>query len=73
MQVQIIYMDPPFVHKRDVTNGDCEDMTRELEIVKAFHDTWEHGSHSYRSFLPDRLLLYREVLYPSGSYHPALR
>jgi adenine-specific DNA-methyltransferase len=77
-QVQMIYMDPPygvkfgsnfqpFVRKRDVTNGDDEDMTREPEMVQAFRDAWELGLHSYLTFLQERLLLCRELLHPSGS------
>ena len=77
-QVQMIYMDPPygvkfgsnfqpFVRKRDVTNGDDEDMTREPEMVQAFRDTWELGLHSYLPYLCERLLLCRELLKPSGS------
>ena len=77
-QVQMIYMDPPygvkfgsnfqpFVRERDVKHGDDDDMTREPEMVQAFRDTWELGSHSYLAFLHDRLLLCRELLHPSGS------
>jgi adenine-specific DNA-methyltransferase len=77
-QVQMIYMDPPygvkfgsnfqpFVRKRDVTNNDDGDMTREPEMVKAYRDTWEVGLHSYLTYLRDRLLLCRELLAPSGS------
>jgi len=77
-QVQMIYMDPPygikfgsnfqpFVRKRDVSHGDDEDMTREPEMVKAYRDTWEYGSHSYLTYLRDRLLLCRDLLSPSGS------
>jgi adenine-specific DNA-methyltransferase len=77
-QVQMIYMDPPygigfgsnfqpFVRKREVVHNDDEDMTREPEIVKAYRDTWELGLHSYLTYLRDRLLLYRELLAPSGS------
>jgi adenine-specific DNA-methyltransferase len=77
-QVQMIYMDPPygvkfgsnfqpFVRKRDVSHGDDEDMTREPEMVKAYRDTWEHGLHSYLTYLRDRLLLCRDLLSPTGS------
>lgn len=77
-QVQMIYMDPPygvkfgsnfqpFVRKRDVTNGDDDDMTREPEMVQAYRDTWELGLHSYLTYLRDRLLLSRELLAPTGS------
>jgi hypothetical protein len=77
-QVQMIYMDPPygvkfgsnfqpFVRKRDVTNNEDEDMTREPEMVKAYRDTWELGLHSYLTYMRDRLLLARDLLTPSGS------
>jgi adenine-specific DNA-methyltransferase len=77
-QVQMIYMDPPygvkfgsnfqpFVRKRDVAHNDDDDMTREPEMVQAYRDTWELGLHSYLTYLPDRLLLARDLLAPSGS------
>lgn len=77
-QVQMIYMDPPygvkfgsnfqpFVRKRDVVHGDDEDMTREPEMVQAFRDTWELGTHSYLSYLRDRLRLSRDLLNLTGS------
>jgi adenine-specific DNA-methyltransferase len=77
-QVQMIYMDPPygvkfgsnfqpFVRKRDVSNGDDDDMTREPEMVQAYRDTWELGLHSYLTYMRDRLLLARDLLAPSGS------
>ena len=77
-QVQMVYIDPPygirygsnfqpFVHKRDVTDGKDEDLTREPETIRAFRDTWELGIHSYLTYLRDRLLLARELLHDSGS------
>lgn len=42
-------------------------MVREPEMVKAYRDTWELGTHSYPSYLRDRLLLARELLHESGS------
>jgi adenine-specific DNA-methyltransferase len=77
-QIQMIYMDPPygvkfgsnfqpFVRKRDVKNGDDEDMTREPEMVQAYRDTWELGLHSYLTYLRDRLLVARDLLAASGS------
>ena len=76
--MQMIYIDPPygvkfgsnfqpFVRKRDVSNNDDDDMTREPEMVKAYRDTWELGLHSYLTYLRDRLLLARDLLHPSGS------
>jgi adenine-specific DNA-methyltransferase len=43
------------------------DLTRELETVKAYRDTWTLGVHSYLSYLRDRLILCRELLTDSGS------
>ncbi len=77
-QVQCIYMDPPygvkfgsnfqpFVRKRDVKNGDDDDLTREPEMVQAYRDTWSLGLHSYLTYLRDRLMVARDLLTPSGS------
>lgn len=77
-QVQMIYIDPPygvkfgsnfqpFVRKRDVTNNDDADMTREPEMVQAYRDTWQLGLHSYLTYLRDRLLVARDLLTPAGS------
>jgi adenine-specific DNA-methyltransferase len=77
-KVQMIYFDPPygikygsnfqpFVNKRDVKDGEDEDLTSEPEQIKAFRDTWELGIHSYLTYLRDRLLLARELLTESGS------
>ena len=78
-RVQMIYMDPPygikygsnfqpFVNKRsNQTNNKPEDLTSEPEMIRAFRDTWELGSHSYLSYLRDRLFLCRELLDESGS------
>jgi adenine-specific DNA-methyltransferase len=77
-QVQMIYMDPPygvkfgsnfqpFVRKREVKHGEDDDMTREPEMVQAYRDTWELGTHSYLAYLRDRFLLSRDLLAPTGS------
>lgn len=77
-QVQMIYFDPPygikygsnfqpFVNKRDVKDGNDEDLSGEPETIKAFRDTWELGIHSYLTYLRDRLLLAKELLHESGS------
>ncbi len=78
-QVQMIYMDPPygvkfgsnfqpFVRTRG-NPGDNDDQhaTREPEMVQAYRDTWELKTHSYLTYLRDRLHLARELLAPSGS------
>lgn len=77
-KVQMVYFDPPygikygsnfqpFVNKRDVKDGNDQDLTAEPETIKAFRDTWELGIHSYLTYLRDRLLLARELLNESGS------
>jgi len=77
-QVQMIYIDPPyavdynsnfqpFVRKREVTHGRDEDLTREPEMVRAYRDTWELGTHSYLTYLRDRLTVSRELLSDTGS------
>ena len=76
-KVQMIYMDPPYgikfgsnfqpeVGNRDVKDKE-QDLTRELEMVKAYRDTWYLGIHSYLSYLRDRLVLAKELLADSGS------
>jgi adenine-specific DNA-methyltransferase len=76
-KVQMIYMDPPYgikhgsnfqpeVGRRDVKDRES-DLTRELEMVKAYRDTWHLGIHSYLSYLRDRLLVARELLADTGS------
>ncbi|MCC6195161.1 MAG: site-specific DNA-methyltransferase [Burkholderiales bacterium] len=77
-QVQMIYIDPPygvkfgsnfqpFVRAPKVVHGDDEEMTREPEMVRAYRDTWELGTHSYLAYLRDRLAVARELLSDSGS------
>ena len=77
-KVQMVYIDPPygirygsnfqpFVNKRDVKDGNDDDLTQEPETIKAFRDTWELGIHSYLSYLRDRLLVARGLLTESGS------
>ncbi len=76
--VQMIYVDPPygikygsnfqpFVNKRQVKDGNDEDLTAEPETIKAFRDTWEIGIHSYLSYLRDRFQLARDLLAETGS------
>lgn len=76
--VQLVFIDPPygikygsnfqpFVNRRDVRDGNDDDLAYEPETVRAFRDTWELGIHSYLSYLRDRLVLARELLTESGS------
>ncbi len=77
-QVQVIYVDPPYgikfggnwqvsARNRDVKDGKIEDISRDVEQVKAFRDTWELGIHSYLTYLRDRLAVARDLLTESGS------
>lgn len=77
-QVQMVYMDPPygvkygsnfqpFVRNREVKDGDDRAISREPEMVQAYRDTWELGTHSWLTYMRDRLLLARELLTESGS------
>jgi adenine-specific DNA-methyltransferase len=77
-KVQMVYIDPPYGIKfgsnwqvrtdnRDVKDAKVNDVTREVEQIKAFRDTWELGIHSYLSYLRDRIILARDLLTDSGS------
>ncbi|MBF0566616.1 MAG: site-specific DNA-methyltransferase [Nitrospirae bacterium] len=77
-KVQCIYVDPPYGIKfnsnfqwsttsRDVKDGNADHITREPEQVKAFRDTWRDGTHSYLTYLRDRLTVARDLLTDSGS------
>jgi adenine-specific DNA-methyltransferase len=76
-KVQMIYVDPPYgikfasnfqslVGRKDVKDKDA-DLTRELEQVRAYRDTWELGTHSYLSYLRQRLVVVRSLLSETGS------
>lgn len=76
-KVQMIFIDPPYgikygsnfqpeVGKRDVKDKET-DFTRELEMVRAYRDTWHIGIHSYLSYLRDRLVIAKELLARTGS------
>ena len=76
-EVQMIYVDPPYgndfrsnfqpdVFQTKVGNDDRH-LTREVEQIKAYGDTWELGVHSYLSYLRQRLVVARELLKDSGS------
>ncbi len=77
-KVQCIYLDPPYGIKfnsnfqwsttsMDVKDGSVDHITRELEQVKAFRDTWRNGIHSYLTYLRDRLTVSRDLLTETGS------
>lgn len=74
-KVQMIYIDPPygvkydsnFQQRVDSTRNDEKDQADDVLTIKAFHDTWALGVHSYLSHLQERLYLCRELLANSGS------
>lgn len=77
-QVQMIYIDPPYGIKfssnwqnevdspKDVGDAE-EDVTREPEMIKAYRDTWMLGTHSYLTYLKQRLLAAHSLLHNKGS------
>lgn len=77
-KVQMIYMDPPYgikfgsnwqVSMKNRRVGDKKvDVAREVEVVKAFRDTWELGIHTYLTYLRDRMVVARDLLTESGSF-----
>ena len=77
-KVQMIYMDPPYgikfgsnwqVSMKNRSVGDKKsDVAREVEVIKAFRDTWELGINSYISHLRDRLTVARDLLTDTGSF-----
>lgn len=76
-QVQMAYIDPPYgINFRsnfqpevfDTSGGDSDrHLSREVEQIKAYRDTWELGVHSYLSYLRKRFVVTRELLKDSGS------
>ena len=78
-KIQTIFMDPPyginyrsnfqpFTNKKDHKNGDDDSIPHEPEMIRAFRDTWELGTHSYLTHLRDRILLCHELLNETGSF-----
>ena len=76
--VQMIYFDPPygqkynsnfqpFVDHRNVKDGNDADIPAEPETIQAFRDTWELETHSYLTYIHDRLLLAKNLLHKTGS------
>ena len=76
-KVQTIFIDPPygikynsnfqpFVSKNNnLSKG--EEPPTEVELIKAFRDTWELDIHSYLNYLRNRLTLCHKMLKKSGS------
>lgn len=78
-KVQCIYFDPPYgikfnsnfqwstTDKAGTTSDSSDKISREPEQVKAFRDTWRDGTHSYLTYLRDRLTVARDLLNERGS------
>ena len=77
-KIQMVYMDPPYGIKfgsnwqattssRNISDGNIRHVTREVEQIKAFRDTWIDGINSYLSYLRDRVTVARDLLTSSGS------
>ncbi len=77
-KVQMIYIDPPYgikfgsnwqvsARRREVKDGNIAHVSRDVEQVRAFRDTWELGIHSYLTYLRDRVSVSRDLLTASGS------
>ena len=76
-KVQMIYIDPPYgikfksnfqpeIGKHGVQDSDS-DLTREMETVQAYRDTWHLGIHSYLNYMRECLALSKMLLSESGS------
>src|SRR5580700_9275292 len=72
-KVQMVYIDPPYGIKfnsnwqvrtdsREVKDARAEDITREVEQIKAFRDTWDDGIISYLAYIRDRLTVAHDML-----------
>ena len=77
-KIQMIYIDPPYgidfksnwqasTNSTNVTDGKVDHISREVEQIKAFRDTWQDGINSYLAYLRDRLAAARDLLTESGS------
>ena len=77
-KVQCIFFDPPYginfssnfqpdTQQTTAGNDSVSKITREPEMVKAFRDTWLHGTNSYLTHLRDRLTVCHDLLTPTGS------
>ncbi len=76
-QAQMIYIDPPYrinyrsnfqpdVFRTNFPDSD-KHLSREIEQIKAYRDTWKLGSHSYLSYLRKRFVISKDLLKDSGS------
>jgi adenine-specific DNA-methyltransferase len=73
--VQMIYIDPPygikydsnFQQRVDSTKNDEKNSADDVLTIRAFHDTWTLGIHSYLSYLQELLYLSRDLLTETGS------
>ncbi|HWG29970.1 MAG TPA: site-specific DNA-methyltransferase [Steroidobacteraceae bacterium] len=63
-QVDLIYIDPPFLAGRDFTHSSGEGLR-----TQAYYDTWGGGRDAYLTMMWPRLLLARELLSERGSLY----
>ena len=77
-RIQTVFIDPPygisygsnfqpFTNNRIVKDKNDNDLSSEPEMIKAFRDTWELGTHSYLSYMRDRIKLCHKLINESGS------
>ena len=77
-KVQMVYLDPPYgidfksnwqvsTESTNVTDGRADHVSRQVEQIKAFRDTWEYGINSYLAYLRDRFVVVHDLLTDSGS------
>lgn len=77
-RLQCVFIDPPYgikyqsnfqsnISDRNVRDGKDDSLTREPEMIQAYRDTWELGTHSYLTYLRDRFQVAHELLTDSGS------
>ena len=78
-KIQTIFMDPPyginyksnfqpFTNNKNVKDGADDSIPHEPEMIRAFRDTWQLGTHSYLTHLRDRIVLCHELLNETGSF-----
>ena len=76
-KVQMIFMDPPYGinyggnFQNEIGDRELKDsekyVSREVQQIKAYRDTWSLGIHSYLSYLNDRIRVAKELLKNTGS------
>jgi adenine-specific DNA-methyltransferase len=76
-KVQMIYLDPPYgirfgsnwqrtIKREEIKDGPAH-LSREVETIHAYRDTWHLGVHSYLTYLDQRLTIARSLLSDDGA------